>query len=278
MGSHGSSDRTSNEISDGSQVGGDAYQAKNMHFGAHRAGFIAVAVVAVVGLMSAVALALINKSGDDTRGLVGAPQPGETPTSASASPSQSAPSPTADSPSTTPSAALSKSPASKPTNTVKAESPIQPFTGSNIYCGEWRSQNSDRLQARSCVRIDGYGATFGVAVKNVGKSQVTVSVLVQYNYGSYRDCSQGRYSVDGVIINPDHTWFSDLGQCSAANLTDHNFQTAAWAIENPDGSVNPKVGDVRYSPTMFFDTKGQPICKIDGNWGSCDSMAYVPGS
>jgi hypothetical protein len=47
---HSSSDRTNNEISDGSQVSGSAYQAKSMHFGARSAGLPLVALAAVAGL------------------------------------------------------------------------------------------------------------------------------------------------------------------------------------------------------------------------------------
>ncbi|MER5182598.1 helix-turn-helix domain-containing protein [Streptomyces sp. NPDC002896] len=57
------------------------------------------------------------------------------------------------------------------------------------------------------------------------------------------------------------------------------FNDAVHAREDARtaGQPFPTAGEL-YSPTVSFDTKGQPICRIDGNWGSCDSMAYVPGS
>ncbi|MEU1622879.1 hypothetical protein ABZ479_37000 [Streptomyces sp. NPDC005722] len=45
-----SSDRTSNAISDGSQVSGSAYQAKNMRFGARSTGITLIALAGVAGL------------------------------------------------------------------------------------------------------------------------------------------------------------------------------------------------------------------------------------
>ncbi|WP_175439303.1 hypothetical protein [Streptomyces vilmorinianum] len=168
----------------------------------------------------------------------------------------------------------------KVTSTLKAATGSVPFSGENLYCGEWRSSGpSTTLQLASCVQVKtaDSSATFGVMVRNVGKSQVVARVQVKYTDGTQRDCPQGNYQRKDVWINPQGTWFSDQGQCSVSDLNGKHFQAVAWAVEDPDGSGDVMNGTVRHSPHPSLKD-GQLTCRYDdGTWRTCTTFEYGPG-
>ncbi|MFB7755391.1 hypothetical protein ACFC18_38220 [Streptomyces sp. NPDC056121] len=260
-------------------MGGDAYQAKHMTFGAHRAAFTVVAVVAVAGLLTAVALALINKpDGDNSAGLAA--------DSRSATPARSMPPRTSKSASSPSAPAVATGAAqgtsAKPTAAKKPASPTVEFAETNTYCSGWRStpEGSEVLKARGCVRVTGHDAAFGVAVRNDSKDQVTASVLVQYLYGGDpKDCPLSRYPAAGIVINPGDIWYSSLANCSVPNLGTHQFQAVSTAVENPDGTTSMNNGRNVYSPTMSISSTGALTCRdMDDTWGTCAPFEYVSGS
>lgn len=275
------SEQTGNEISGGSQVGGNAYQAKNIHFGGRSVGLTVVAL-ALVGALTA--LVLTDKGGE-------APdQPAGTP-----APSTAAPTPTPSTSTGTPSATVSSSssgtpkteeaarPSAAPRATSKplAATGSNPYSAGNLYCGAWRSSgHSPNLKVASCVRVDvvGAGATFGAMVKNVGKSQVVAQVLVKYSAkdGVQRECPQGAYAPEGIRIDPEDIWFSDLSSCSVGGLDGTDFQGVARAVEDPDGTVSPTLGTARSGPHPTLKN-GQLTCRQpDGSSGTCASFTYPP--
>ncbi|MET9383410.1 hypothetical protein ABZY09_20660 [Streptomyces sp. NPDC002928] len=152
----------------------------------------------------------------------------------------------------------------------------------DVYCGGWRSSPAgSNLEARSCVQVDtgDFGATFGVEVRNVGKSQVTVAALVKYVADQTTNCPDWSDPLRGIRIDPGGHWYSPLGQCSVSGLEGKQFQAAAYAVEDPNGATDPKLGGVKYSINVRLWTDGQVTCRYeDGSQGSCDPWKYVPGS
>ncbi|WP_405553709.1 hypothetical protein [Streptomyces sp. NBC_01171] len=267
-----SSDRTSNEISGASEVGGNAYQAKHMHFGGRQLGLTVVGLAAVGALTFLVVHANAGSGGAGQ--LAGAAQQSAAVTGASPAPSANSPS-AKPSPSIVSEARDEKPPAveAKPKVTRKAATPSTPYARDRLYCGEWRSSPSGSgLVASACSQITGTDAAFGVRVKNVSSSQVVVDVSVKYLRGGMAtECPQGPYSMTKVRIDAGQVWYSNLGLCSARNMTTGNFQAFALAVENPDGDTDLKNGGPKYSPTADFTTDGELTCKQeDKSWGSCD--------
>ncbi|MGX1668079.1 hypothetical protein [Streptomyces sp. NPDC055400] len=231
-----------------------------MTFGAHRAAFTVVAVVAVAGLLTAVALALINKPDGD----------------------KSTSSPSADRSAPAVPTGTAQGTSAKPTATKKPASATVEFAETNTYCSGWRStpEGSEVLKARGCVRVTGHDAAFGVAVRNDSKDQVTASVLVQYLYGGNpKDCPLSRYPAEGIVINPGDTWYSSMANCSVPNLGTQQFQAVSTAVENPDGTTSMNSGRNVYSPSMSISSTGGLACRhMDDTWGTCAPFEYVSGS
>ncbi|MEU6881404.1 hypothetical protein [Streptomyces sp. NPDC046712] len=286
MGAQPSSEQTGNEISGGSHVGGNAYQAKNIHFGGRSIGLTVVALALVAALV-ALALVLTNKDDGGPDQLAGAPAQstaGQTPTpspSASTPTPPLTPTPTATlSPSSTPKAVEQGGPGAAPkaTSTVKPATGSRPFSGAHIYCGGWRSSSqSENLKVASCVQVKmaDSSATFGVMVKNVGKSQVVVSTLVKFaDNGTTADCPQGQYAPKGIRINPGGTWHSDLAGCAVSDLK-AQFQAVGYAIEDSGGTENVQLGGAKYSITLSL-AGGKLQCRVNDTWGTCPTDTYPP--
>ncbi|MFC8271699.1 hypothetical protein ACFUJR_03980 [Streptomyces sp. NPDC057271] len=280
------SEQTANEISAGSHVGGNAFQAKTIHFGGRSVGLTLVAL-ALVGAV--VTLVLTDTGGE--RPDQQAVEPASTTAGAALAPSSppstptTVPTPTAVSPSPSgapkteePAAAGPSAAAPKGTSTRQATDST-PYAGSHIYCADWRSAGqSPNLQLKPCVQVNPAEsrATFGVIVKNVGKTQAVADVRVVYTAGVERECSPEPYTRDGIVIDPGGTWFSDLGRCSAQGLDRQDFQGTAWAVEDPHGTVATSVGTARSSahPSLL---NGQVSCRqSDRTYGSCAPWAYKP--
>ncbi|MFT9870620.1 hypothetical protein ACMZ5A_29165 [Bacillus mobilis] len=147
-----------------------------MTFGAHRAAFTVVAVVAVAGLLTAVALALINKpDGDNSAGLAA--------DSRSATPARSMPPRTSKSASSPSAPAVATGAAqgtsAKVTAAKKPASPTVEFAETNTYCSGWRStpEGSEVLKARGCVRVTGHpdGTTSMNNGRNVYSPTMSIS-------------------------------------------------------------------------------------------------------
>ncbi|MEU7114815.1 hypothetical protein [Streptomyces sp. NPDC046182] len=280
------SEQTGNEISGGSHVGGNAFQAKNIHFGGRSVGLTLVAL-ALVGAVVTLALTRAGGEGRDqpaakpastAAGAARTPSPAPTtpttaPTSTVVSPSPSSP-PKVEEPAAGPSGA-----APKATPARKDPTGSTPFSGGNIYCGEWRgSGQSPNLDLKPCVQVvpAESRAMFGVIVKNVGKSQVTADVHVMYTAGSARECPLGSYARDGIRIDPGDTWFSDLGRCSVPGLDGTDFQGTAWAVEDRDGTVAVSLGTARHSAHPALKN-GALTCRYEnGAYASCAPWAYKP--
>lgn len=119
-------------------------------------------------------------------------------------------------------------------------------------------------------------ATFGVMVKNVGKTQVVARALVQTSgLGGAPGCPQGRYSPTNLRIDPGGIWFSDLARCSVGGLNGKQFQTLGSAIEDPDGTGDIQQGAAVYSAHASL-TNGKLTCRIGEVWTSCAPNAYPP--
>lgn len=274
-----SSDRTSNEISGASQVGGNAYQAKHMHFGGRSAGLTLVGLAAIGALTY-----LVVHAGSGAGGGQVPADSAHSPTVASASPSPS------KSPSKSPSGTASTSADSKPKAEApaaapgepkaapKPATPSNPYSGQHLYCGSWRgSPSGSNLLASACTQVTGHDAAFGVMLKNVGKSQITVGMTVKYVHGTALDCPGGGYTSRGIRIDPGQTWYSDLGGCSVGSLNDGtSFQASAVALETSDAHASLNLGGTRYSPTAAFNSAGELRCKNGSSWSSCDDLWPYP--
>ncbi|MFI8518994.1 hypothetical protein ACIGEZ_14375 [Streptomyces sp. NPDC085481] len=275
-GARPASERTDNEISGGSQVGGNAYQARNIHFGGRSIGLTVVALALVAALTGVVAL---TRDGEGPGQPVAKTQtPSVTATASSGSPSPN-PTPTA---STTPSSApppaapAQPGPRAKATPKVKAATDSRAFEAGDLYCGDWRTSWKN-LRVASCVRVDtaASSATFGIMVRNVGTTQVVARALVQIAGLGAPECPLGRYETTGLVINPGGTWFSDLGKCGVGGLNGKHFQTVGSAIEDPEGNVDIQNATVVHSiHPALSKTGGGLTCLINGKWTACDSYAY----
>ncbi|MFR9788374.1 hypothetical protein ACL07V_06810 [Streptomyces sp. MB22_4] len=279
-----SSDHTNNEISDGAKVGGNAYQAKHMHFGGRSVGLTVVGLAAIGALTYLVVDAHANRGTGKER-LSAAASRGPATASATATPSPSpskpkaSPSGPADSGATADSEA-EKAPSSPAATKAapKAATPSTAYTGVHLYCSGWRGSGAN-LKARACVQITGSDAQFGTVVKNVGRSQAVVGVSLKYLYqGTAHECPQGVYRMPKIRIDPGTSWYSSLGLCSANDLTHGSFQALAQAVEDPDGDAGLESSAPKYSPTAAIGTDGTPQCKSgSSSWGSCDALwPYSP--
>ncbi|WP_330459161.1 hypothetical protein OIB37_21115 [Streptomyces sp. NBC_00820] len=271
------SDRTSNEISGGSQVGGNAYQAKHMHFGGRSIG------LTVVGLAAVGALAYVAVNAGAGTGQAAAPA-SQSPTAASTAPS---PSPSKSATATTTPPADGKAKAAEPAPSperakaiVKAATGSTPYSGKNLYCGGWRgSPSGSNLMASACTQVTGSDVAFGVMLRNVGKSQITVGMTLKYVHGQTLDCPGGGYPAHDIRIDPGTTWYSNLGLCSVGSLKDQiNFQALGEALETSDEHASLSLGGAQHSPTATFTTAGVLKCreKDSSVWGSCDTLWPYP--
>ncbi|WP_157880373.1 hypothetical protein [Streptomyces katrae] len=272
-GTRSSSERTDNEISGGSRVGGNAYQARTIRFGGRSVGLTLVSL-ALVAALAGVVVVVVERGGGTKE------QPAAGPTAAAAVPVNApspGPTPSPTPPQTAPSASAPAAPGPQP---EKSATGSLAFKGANLYCGGWQSsRQSANLRVASCVQVDPAhsSATFGVMVKNVGKTQVVARALVQTaGLGGSPECPQGRYSPGTLRIDPGRIWFSDLGRCSVGRLENKDFQTLGAAIEDPDGTGDVQQGGAVYSAHVWVGD-GQVKCKIGELWTtSCASFAYPP--
>ncbi|MEU6982752.1 hypothetical protein ABZ946_04935 [Streptomyces sp. NPDC046324] len=279
------SEQTGNEISGGSHVGGNAFQARNIHFGGRSVGLTLVAL-ALVGAVVTLVLTGTGGSGPDQLAAApasttagAAPTSSPTPSTPTTAPTSTAVSPSPSSPSRTEEPAAGPSAAApKATSTRMAPTGSTPYSGGDIYCGEWRgSGQSPNLRLRACVQVvpAESRAMFGVIVENVGKSQVTADVHVMYTAGAVGECPLGS-SQDGIRIDPGGTWFSDLGRCSVPGLNRKDFQGTASAVEDPDGTVAVSLGTARHSAHPYLEN-GRLTCRHENRtYASCAPWAYKP--
>ncbi|MFD8804065.1 hypothetical protein [Streptomyces sp. NPDC059597] len=271
-----SSDRTSNEISGGAQIGGNAYQAKHMHFGGRSIG------LTVVGLAAVGALAYVAVSGGAGTKPEAAAASSQSPAAASTSAStSSSPSATAKKTTGAPKAEDAAAPrADKPKAAPRRMTPSTPYTAGHVYCGQWRgSPAGSNLEASACTQVTGTDAAFGVMLKNVGTSQITVGMTVKYQYGTAQDCPGGGYTTHDIRIDPGKTWYSSLGLCSVPNLKRQtNFQALAYALETSDPGASLNLGGAKFSPTAAFTSAGVLQCRVKDStkWGSCDALWPYP--
>ncbi|WP_018543738.1 hypothetical protein [Streptomyces sp. LaPpAH-108] len=264
-----SSDRTSNEISGGAQIGGNAYQAKHMHFGGRSIG------LTVVGLAAVGALTYVAVNGGVGTKPEATAAAAQSPTATSAPPSPS-PSRSAKAKETTgtPKAEDAAAPEkAKPEPAPQRMTPSVPYSGQHIYCSDWRSSPpGSNLEVSACTQVTGSDAAFGVRLKNVGKGQITVDMTMKYQYGTTLDCPGG-YTTHGIRIDPGKTWYSNLGSCSVPDLKRQtNFQAAAYALETSDPDASLNIGGLKFSPTAVFDKDGELRCKSGSTWDSCDTL------
>ncbi|MEV4739463.1 hypothetical protein [Streptomyces sp. NPDC049555] len=273
-----SSERTDNEISGSSRIGGNAYQARTIHFGGRSVGLTLVSLALVAALT--VVVIVVTRGGGEQRHPAAASTPTTAvvtpPTTASSVTPTPAPTPSQAAPSAAASAAAGSQPRDAPA--PKPTTGSVPFAGPNLYCGNWRSaKQSANLKVASCVQVNpsASSATFGVMVKNVGRTQVVARALVQTVGLGAPECPQGRYSPTNLRIDPGGIWFSDLARCAVGGLNGKDFQAVGFAIEDPDGTGDIQQGAAVYSvhPSL---KDGQLKCKINEVWTSCAPAAYPP--
>ncbi|MFD0900725.1 serine/threonine-protein kinase [Actinomadura sediminis] len=231
----------------------------------------AAAVALVAGAAYAIAPAL---KGEEASNASEGPTEAARTNAAPAPPAASAAPPPTRSSKASPTARENTPNATRPsTRRANRTTPSLPFSGPNLHCGSWRSAvHGSPLQVRACTRLNvaGTSATFGMQVKNTGNEQLNVVALVKYHDGATKNCPQRSSPWRGISLAPRGSWWSDMGQCSVSGLTGASFQGAAWAMADPNGTTDPQLGTVKYSPNIHYNADGEPLCRTsDGKWPPC---------
>ncbi|WUD70691.1 hypothetical protein OG937_02835 [Streptomyces sp. NBC_00510] len=154
--SSSSPDRTSNAISDGSQVSGNAYQAKNMHFGARSTGITLIAFAGVVGLtFLGFTIAGSGPAGGSAPTAADASKSPTASTSASPPPSSLPPSPSTPAASLAAPAAQQSSEPAQARPSVSAAGAAPTADRSITQCRSHTPTNiGDIATANPCIRIE----------------------------------------------------------------------------------------------------------------------------
>ncbi|MDX2704911.1 hypothetical protein PV350_18890 [Streptomyces sp. PA03-6a] len=154
--SSSSPDRTSNAISDGSQVSGNAYQAKNMHFGARSTGITLIAFAGVVGLtFLGFTIAGSEPAGGSPPAAADAPKSPTASTSASPPPSSLTPSPSTPAASAPAAHRSSELAQARPSGGAAGAAPTATTDGSTTQCRSHTPTSIGGIAtANPCIRIE----------------------------------------------------------------------------------------------------------------------------